>query len=75
MVNPLIDAVRTLRLNSLRSSSLLVNKKTKGARAATRRAIPWRQGTETGSKHIILFLISTVNSQRRAHNEVGSGTT
>jgi hypothetical protein len=47
------------------TTALSVRKKTKGPRAATRLAAPWRQGTETGSAFIVFPTISTVNSQRQ----------
>lgn len=66
MMNPLFlnaSALRSILARSPPRSRCV--KKTKGPRAATRLAAPWRQGTETGSGFIVLSPISTVNSQRQ----------
>jgi hypothetical protein len=44
---------------------LCAQKKTKGPRAATRIAAPWRQGTDHGSASSIFPHDSKVNSQRQ----------
>jgi hypothetical protein len=66
MVNPLFPSARVLRVILPRPPPALSvrKKKTKGPRAATRLAAPWRQGTETGSIRIVTRTISAVNSQR-----------
>jgi hypothetical protein len=60
-------AARVLRDSLVRSvpATDLRTKKTKGLRAATRLAAPWRQGTETGSDSSIFPRASKVNSQRQ----------
>ena len=60
-------AARVLRDSLVRSvpATDLRTKKTKGPRAATRLAAPWRQGTETGSIFIVPRTICSVNSRRQ----------
>ena len=66
MMNPLFHrACAALDSLSLTATPSVRKKKTKGPRAATRLAAPWRQGTETGSNLIVLLKIFTVNSQRQ----------
>ena len=59
-----LSATLAIVLRSL-TTAQRQKKKTKGPRAATRLAAPWRQGTETGSDSILFPLISKVNSQRQ----------
>ena len=66
MVNSLFRFARVLRLIlPFHLRDLRAQKKTKGPRAATRTAAPWRQGTETGSVHILTGTVSPVNSPRQ----------
>ena len=60
-------SARVLRDSLVRSvpATDLRTKKTKGPRAATRLAAPWRQGTETRSVNIFTGTVSSVNSRRQ----------
>ena len=67
MMRSLFAVWRALRPTSPRLPTALAaaHEKTKGPRAATRIAAPWRQGTETGSDIIVFAADSNVNSQRQ----------
>ena len=65
----LLDAITRVEPRDLQKTNLGAypqrTEKTKGPRAATRIAAPWRQGTETGSIYILTGTVFSVNSQRQ----------